>query len=191
MTTAQIHETLDGMLENPKTKNFLGHLVKNYFPTTNIKKVINRPSVPFKCVFTRENLASIEDVLKGIQTLESKEEFSSNLDQFLTESFGPETAMGKLLGDKRVGFTGKETTTYISFYGLQELYNWVIKKSLAGDKHINWLLGSLRNNLHGKPVEKPVERPAKPQLPKFVPATFSLGETDSFKKLKAKFNNEN
>jgi len=182
MANSQIHETLDAMLENPKTKNFLGHLVKNYFPTSNVQKVLNRPTGPFKCVLTKENLFSVQDILEGIQTEEYKKDFNEYLTRFLDTNFSGETPMGKLIGDKKMGFTGKETTTYMSFTALQEFYNWVITKSFAGDKHINWLLGGVRDNFYSKPKQV-VEK-------KSNVSTYTLGEVDAFKKLKAKFENE-
>jgi hypothetical protein len=59
MTKEQIHASLDKMLENPKAKNFLNHLVRSYMPVTNVIKVMDKPEKDFKCVLTREPLVSV------------------------------------------------------------------------------------------------------------------------------------
>jgi hypothetical protein len=182
MTTVQIHEALDAMLENPKTKNFLGHLIKNYFPTTSIERVFERPEGQFKCVLTKANLASVNEILTSFQNAENKEAFNTYLLNSLNEEFNGQHPLINIIGNKKMGYTGKDTTTYMSYEGLQEFYNWVINKSLAGDKHINWVLGPLRNNFFTKPEKKVADIN--------LVSSYTLGETDSFKKLKDKFKNE-
>jgi hypothetical protein len=77
---------------------------------------------------------------------------------------------------------------------MQEFYNWVLTKSLKGDKHINWLLGSLTRqsiinmakNIDDADVQAKVNKAKKQEA---STSSFTLGELDSFKKLKEKFNN--
>jgi len=185
MTSKEIHESLDKMLENPKSKNFLGHLVKNYFPTSNVTKVLSRPAGPFKCVITGVKLVSVEEILVGINSEEFKKDFFDSLQNALGENFNVASPMIKFLNGRQLAFTGKETTTYMSYNGLQEFYNWVIDKSLKNDKHINWLLGSVRRNIYGT-----IDVPAKPKVPKPTFATYSLGEVGAFKKIMENFKDE-
>lgn len=184
MTATQIHEALDAMLANPKSKNFLGHLIKNYFPVTNVYKVLERPEGPFKCVLTKDNLVSTMEVATGLLTDEYSEEFNEYMLSSLDEGFNGKHPVLKVLNGRKIGYTGKETTTYMSYEALQEFYNWVMTKSLNGDKHINWVLGSVRGNFYGKPEKPVVEK-------KTMVSTYSLGETDAFKKLMEKFKDEN
>ena len=143
MTQEQIHASLDKMLANPKSKNFLNHLVRSYLPITNVEKVWETPEKDFKCVITRDQLFSAADILKGIQTEEFKVDFMNHLKSIFSED-KVESPMAKLIGEKKMGVTGKDTTTYMSYPAFQEFYNWVITKTLKGDKHINWLLGSIK-----------------------------------------------
>jgi len=184
MTATQIHEALDAMLVNPKTKNFLGHLVKNYFPATNTDKVWVTPEGPFKCVLTKDDLFSVAEILERFNTEEHKIETRAYHSAAIDGDFTKLEPLTKFFGNRKLGFTGKETTTYMSYEALQEFYQWVITKSLNGDKHINWLLGSVKGNFYGK-VGKPVLEK------KAIVSTYTLGETDAFKKLKEKFKDEN
>ena len=75
MSQEQIFASLNEMLANQKTKNFLNHLIRSYVPFTKVQKVWDRPKGDFKCVITREDLFSTQDILEGIHT----EEFKKNL----------------------------------------------------------------------------------------------------------------
>jgi len=71
----KIHAALDKMLETPKSKGFLNHLITAYFPITNVMKVIDKPRGEFKCVLTRDNLISFEEILEGIHSETFKNDF--------------------------------------------------------------------------------------------------------------------
>jgi hypothetical protein len=194
MTTKEIHESLDAMLSNAKTKNFLNHLVRAYFPITNVDKVWDKPKGPFKCVLTKETLFSSQDILEGIKTEEFKNDFISNIKNVFTENFDTSHPLVKLIGDRKMGVTGTDTTTYMSYTAMQEFYNWVLTKSLKGDKHINWLLSSVRRssiidmakNIDDADVQTKVKKAKKQET---QASSFTLGELDAFKKLREKFNN--
>ncbi len=194
MTTKEIHESLDAMLSNAKTKNFLNHLVRAYFPITNVDKVWDKPKGPFKCVLTKEILFSSQDILEGIKTEEFKNDFISNIKNVFTENFDTSHPLVKLIGDRKMGVTGTDTTTYMSYTAMQEFYNWVLTKSLKGDKHINWLLSSVRRssiidmakNIDDADVQTKVKKAKKQET---QASSFTLGELDAFKKLREKFNN--
>jgi hypothetical protein len=193
MTTKEIHESLDAMLSNAKTKNFLNHLVRAYFPITNVDKVWDKPKGPFKCVLTKETLFSSQDIMDGIQTEEFKNDFMTNLKSVFIDGVSSEHPIVKLIGDRKMGVTGTDTTTYMSYTAMQEFYNWVLTKSLKGDKHINWLLSSVRRstiidmaqNIDDTDVQSRVKKAKKQET---STSSFTLGELDAFKKLKEKFN---
>jgi len=193
MTTKEIHESLDAMLSNAKTKNFLNHLVRAYFPITNVDKVWEKPKGPFKCVLTKETLFSSQDIMDGIQTEEFKNDFMTNLKSVFIDGVSSEHPIVKLIGDRKMGVTGTDTTTYMSYTAMQEFYNWVLTKSLKGDKHINWLLSSVRRstiidmaqNIDDADVQSRVKKSKKQET---SASSFTLGELDAFKKLKEKFN---
>lgn len=187
MTQKEIHESLDAMLSNPKSKNFLNHLIRAYFPITNVDKVWQKPEGQFKCVLTKEELFSAQDILEGIRTEEFQTDFMNNLKSVFSENFDNTHPIAKLIGERKMGVTGKETNTFMSYPAMQEFYNWVLTKSLTGDKHINWLLGTIRREDNIEPIQN-----KKTNNNKSVASntgSFTLGELDSFKKLKEKFKN--
>jgi len=192
MTQQEIHAHLDAMLENPKTKNFLNHLIRAYFPITNIDKVWDRPKGQFKCVITGDDLFSVQDILEGMATEEFKKDFMENLKSMFSDGPQSEHPMVKLIGERKMGVTGVNTTTFMSVIAMREFYNWVLTKSLKNDKHINWLLRSIRKtsmiemaeNIEDVEVQQKVQE-IKKKTNKV--ATYTLGETEAFKKLKEKF----
>ena len=195
MNQEQIHTSLDNMLINPKSRNFLNHLVKSYLPISNVEKVWETPEKDFKCVITRDQLFSAADILKGIQTEEFKADYLNHLKSLFSEE-KVESPISKLVGEKKMGVTGKDTTTYMSFTAFQEFYNWVITKSLNGDKHINWLLSSVRRTsfieraekIKGVGVQKKVDN-LKKTTGSF--STYTLGDaSDVLLKLKNKLENK-
>ena len=195
MTQQEIHAHLDAMLETPKTKNFLNHLIRAYFPITNVDKVWDRPKGLFKCVISGDELFSVQDILEGIKTEEFKKDFMENLKTiFNSDGQHSEHPMVKLIGEKKMGVTGINTTTFMSITVVQEFYNWVITKSLKNDKHINWLLRSIKKssmieraeNIDDAEVQQKVKE-LKKTTNKI--ATYTLGETYDFNKLKEKFKN--
>lgn len=194
MTSEQIHASLDKMLANPKTKNFINHLVRSYIPVSNIEKVLETPKGDFKCVITKEVLVSVQSIFEGMDTEEFKKDFTEHLKSMFSEE-KLETPMSKLLGDKKLGFTGKDTTTYMSYTATQEFYNWVITKSLKGDKHINWLLGSVNRNTFIKRAANIEDQDVQKKVTNLKRvsgvSTYSLGDaTDVLSKLKAKLDNK-
>lgn len=193
MTQKEIHDSLDAMLANPKSKNFVNHLVKAYFPISNVDKVWDKPEGPFKCVLTKQDLVSVQEILEGIETEQFKTDFKNSLTSILDGEVPKATPMKKLIGDKLLGLTGNKTTTFMSYEAMQEFYNWVLTKSLKGDKHINWLLGSIRRSallkvtstMENSEVQEKVKQIEKKEN---NVSTYTLGETDAFKKLREKFN---
>jgi hypothetical protein len=192
MTTEQIHASLDAMLANPKSKNFLNHLVRAYMPVSNVDKVWDQPKGDFKCVLTRTPLISVAEVMQGMQTEEYKADFMKSLKGLLDENTKYENPVVKLLGDRTLGLTGKDTTTFMSFDAYQGFMDWVITKALNGNKHINWLLGSIRRdsfmsraeNIQDEGVQKKVQQIVKQ---KQTTTTYSMGDaSDVLAKLKAK-----
>jgi hypothetical protein len=192
MTQEQIHASLDKMLENPKSKNFLNHLVRSYLPINKVEKVWDKPSGDFKCALTRESLISVQEILEGVKTEEFKENLMKQMKSMFDENPEKRTAMDELVGDKKLGVTGKDTTTYMGYLTFQAFYDWVVTKSLKGDKHINWLLGSIRRESFVKRAENINDSGVQAKVKKIEKqknntATFTLGEAnDVLAKIKAK-----
>ena len=188
----KIHASLDAMLENPKAKNFLNHLVRAYMPVSNVTKVMAKPSGDFKCALTRDQLISTDEILQGIYTDEFKENLMTYLKSMFDENADKTTPVAKLVGEKKLGVTGKDTTTFMSLPAYHEFLNWVMTKSLKGDKHINWLLGGIRRESFIKRAEAIQDADVQKKLDSYKKkdgskaATFTLGDSsDVLSKLKA------
>ena len=196
MTQEQIHTYFDNMLENQKSRNFLNHLVKSYMPVSNIEKVNEKPEADFKCVLSNDDLISVNEILEGIQTEQFKTDLMKSMKTMFDDNADKTTAMAKLIGEKKLGVTGKGTTTFMSVPVAQEFFNWVVTKSLKGDKHINWLLGNIRResflgrakNITDDKVQSAVKKIEKKAD---RTATFTLGDTNGvLAQLKAKLENK-
>lgn len=196
MTTEEIHSSLDKMLENPKAKNFLNHLVRAYMPISNVDKVMDKPEGEFKCALSKDDLISVQEILEGIQTEQFKSDLMKSMKTMFDENADKTTAMAKLIGEKKLGVTGKGTTTYMSVPVAQEFFNWVITKSLKGDKHINWLLGNIRRESFVKRAQNITDDKVQSTVKKLEKkadrtATFTLGDTNGvLAQLKAKMENK-
>jgi hypothetical protein len=194
MTTEEIFSSLDKMLENPKSKNFLNHLVRSYMPISNVEKVMDKPEGEFKCAISKDDLISVQEILEGIQTEEFKNDFMKSMKTMFDENADKTTAMAKLIGEKKLGVTGKGTTTFMSVPVAQEFFNWVITKSLKGDKHINWLLGNIRRESFVKRAKNITDDKVQSTVSKLEKkadrtATFTLGDANgALAQLKAKIN---
>lgn len=193
MTTEQIHASLDNMLANPKSKNFLNHLVRAYVPVSNVDKVWQKPDGDFKCSITKEPLISAQEIMDGIQTEEFKKDFMNNVKSIFDVNYDKTSPFAKLIGDKKLGVTGKDTTTFMSYPVYQEFFNWVITKSFKGDKHINWLLGSIKRETFVERASEIEDKEVKEKAQKLKKnsggTTYRLGDaSDVLLKLKEKFN---
>ena len=176
MTNEEIHKSLDEMLSNPKTKNFLVHLINAYYPINKVEKVWDKPNGSFKCVITKDDLFSSQDILEGIRTEEFEKDFMENLKSVFNSNFDKTNPLVKLVGERKMGVTGAKTTTFMSYTTLEQFHGWILTKLLNGDNHITWLLNSKKEKNTKKETTQ-----AKSN------STFTLGELDSFKKLYNKF----
>ncbi len=192
MTTHEIHSSLDKMLENPKAKNFLNHLVRAYMPISNVEKVMNKPEGDFKCAISKDELISVQEILEGIHTEDFKNDLMKSMKTMFDENADKTTPMAKLIREKKLGVTGKGTTTFMSLPVAQEFFNWVITKSLKGDKHINWLLGNIRRESFVKRAKNITDDKVQSTVSKLEKkadrtATFTLGDANGvLAQLKAK-----
>jgi hypothetical protein len=189
MNKQEIFAKLDGMLADSKKRNFLNHLVRSYVPISKVEKVFDKPKGPFVCVLTNTKLFSIQDIFEGTQTEEFKKDFFDSLKLALDDKTPSITPMKKLIGERKLGVSGEKTTTFMSLDVFQEFFDWVITKSLSGDKHINWLLGDIRRESfleRAKQIgDENVQNRVKKLEPKKRGATYSLGDaSEALLKLK-------
>jgi hypothetical protein len=154
MSNEKIIDSLNAMLESPKAKPFLNHLVKSYVPLKNVVKVMDTPTEKFKCVISTEPLCSVSDIMNTLESEEYKDAFLKNLKNIFSDKDTNKDIITNLLDGKKLGVTGADTTTYMSLPTFFVFYDWVITKSLTGDKHINWLLGAIKHKAFLERAEK-------------------------------------
>lgn len=196
MTKQDIFTSLDKMLENPKAKNFINHLVRSYMPITNVSKVMEKPTGDFKCVLTKDALFSVDDILTGLETEEYKANLMTYLKNMFDEKSDKTTPIARMVGEKKLGVTGVNTNTFMSYPAFESFYDWVITKSLKGDKHINWLLGSIKRKTFIDRAESIDDGDVQSKVAKYRKeenkgrATYSLGDFEVLQKLKEQLKDE-
>lgn len=193
MTKEEVYSSLDKMLENQKSRNFFNHLIRAYIPTSNIKNVLDKPEGDFNCAISRDSLISTQEIFEGIHTEEFKSDMMISLKTIFDDKADKTTPMAKLIGEKKLGVTGKDTTTFLSTQVAQDLVDWVMTKILIGDKHINWLMGSINQASFGRKVKSSntfQKKDEKTIGQNDRTAKFQLGDTNgALAALKAKLEN--
>ena len=197
MTQTEIFAKLDEMLAKPKSRNFLNHLVRSYVPSSKTDKVWVKPEGEFKCVLTGVELFSLDEWYSQTQSQDYAKAFTDGLLKLLNEN-KYENPLLKVMGDKKSAIKGTNTDTFMAADVYHSFMEWVITKSFKGDKHISWLLGSVRReqflDVARLSDDKQVAKKAKDlekQITKDNTAKYSLGDAnDALLKLKQKMENE-
>ena len=97
---------------------------------------------------------------------------------------------GEELNETNSGVTGKDTTTFMSEEGNKIFTEWVTSKALKGDKHMNWLLKSIKHSSLVPIAEKIKDPVIQNKVEKLKGTkknlTYTLGDSsDVLAKLKA------
>jgi len=192
MTSGQINKKLEKLYTDKKARNFFNHLVRAYFPANKVEKVFTKPRGPFKCVITNETLISTSELLAGIHTKQFEEDFHSHLKTMFDETTSAEHPMAKMIGEKKMGVSTKDTKTNMAFSTFQVFYEFIVTKMLMGDKHINWLLKDITresfmgraNTIKNPTLQNKVKNVKNTQTKQ---ATYTLGDAGgALQALKAK-----
>lgn len=199
MESNRIHKKLDELYSNPKSKKFLNHLIQSYLPIDKAVKVWEKPQSKFRCVLTNAPLISISEALAGMTSEEFKNDFMNHLKAWANSDSSIENPVKKMLAGKVLGFTGEDTTTFMSQEAYQSFYDWVVNKMLHGDKHINWLIKSMRNDSFVKRAEsvanddesKKALATMKNNIKETQKVTTTFGDLTALQELKAKFESNN
>lgn len=157
MTKEQINSSLDAMLENPKAKNFLNHMVRSYFPTTKRLKVETIPEGTFKCALTRKELVLNNEANKDVaeagftsketNTFLSAEALTIFTDWVIAKSFNKDKHINWLLnGVKRADFIERATQSKdISVEVKAKAFK--LKEKTEGTKSASFKLGDANDAL--------------------------------------------
>jgi hypothetical protein len=199
MTSEQIHEKLDNMYNGTGSRNFINHMIRAYFPTSKVEKVWETPKGKFRCAITNEPLFSVNDAFVVINSDDTKKAFMENMKQMVIEPEKPFKALNSAIKDglknRKMGVTGDKTDTYLALPVYHEFFSWLTNKILAGDKHINWVLRQMRDDVIINKLAEVLPEGEKEKaevLRKVVqkPKSATLGDLDVLQQLKAKLEAE-
>jgi len=131
---------------SPKGKNFVTHLMRAYFPVGKCQRVLDVPEKSMKCAITGQKLFAVGELWNEMQNPEFfKSMTKSMIARIDPEAEKVENPMAKIANGRVIGLTGEKTDTYLCQEAYQQLYNWMATKLLTGDKHINWVMKSMRS----------------------------------------------
>ena len=138
MDRIKIIELLDELFENEKSRGFFNHLVKAYFPVTNVDKIFIKPNGVFKCSLTSMKLISVNEVLNTMVSKEYQDEFMKYLHTMLNSDVAVETPITKMLEGKVLGVQGSKTDTVMGLNTYHVFQEWIANKILHNDKHSSY-----------------------------------------------------
>ena len=191
----QMYNRLD---DNGKQKNkaFFTHLVKSYFPASKVKIAFDRPidSVKVECVFTKNKLLTVPDVMELINTTSFKDsvmDYLSSFDKVKCQFTSP-TPMSQITGGKPLAITGTATETFMTQESYAAFFSWLSTKYLTGDGHIKWLMNQVADNPFAKSAPRgPLDKPAKMKTSYSTDSKKStLGDLSVLQELKNKLKNK-
>jgi hypothetical protein len=197
-SSKKIHEKLEKMYNDGKSKNFVLHLIRSYLPVDKTTKVFTKPEnmKKFKCSLTSASLISIDEIFQIIQSDEYNENFIQDL-KFNTglqeKPADYQPTLIKLSKGKIMGFQGQDTTTYLCQEAVQCLFDWVTSKILTGDGKINWTIRQMKTDAFTSKFDKFEDSETKKQVDRIKQITknpkkamTNLGDFEVLKSLKSK-----
>lgn len=188
----EISDKLEKLYKNEKSRNFVLHLIRAYLPLNKTQKVFITPDdlKKFKCSLTGAQLISVDGVFNTMNSEEYEKGFIDDLRYntgIAKKPEGYEPLMKRILKGRVLGYQGKNTSTYLSYEGATELFNWVTIKILQDDKKIIWTLNEIAKK-EGGPVRNSIQSKGRTQRkpPVTKPSITTLGDLDSLQQLKVK-----
>lgn len=200
MTNEEIYNKIENLYAGEKSKGFIVHLLRNFFPVNKTTIVFLRPQkdnkeVEMKCCITGQKLYSkdhaLEIVLKdGDEIVKSRIDFlvASMNEKELPKFTEAEIKLKEIM--LSLALTSETSDKFISREAFEQLYNFWASEMLKGNKHLNWvaknqMISESVKNLEDKKIITPKE---KHVIVKMVnkKSSLSLGDLDVLKDLKMK-----
>ena len=132
--SSTIYNKLNKLYEDKKSRNFVLHLIANYLPFDNSRKVYSLAKKA-KCSLTNQPLIGVYDAMELIQKItpnQIKDDIRSVINGKLVEPIYKQVLNGRALA-----WTGKKTDTMLTSETIAELYEFTTKKMMQGDKVMN------------------------------------------------------
>lgn len=190
---------LDKMYDGEKSRQFVNHIIRSYFPVSKIKKVWEAPRGVFKCAISGELLISGNQIISKLSTTSNEGDYLEFIYMVLTDdNFFEKHVMESKLQGKEMAITGQKTTTIIGLETYRDLYLWFIGKVLSGDEHLYGIVKGLKSpqliqslkNIASTPEEiKIADSFDKPK--NATSGSYTLGDLGVLQQLKDKMNGKN
>jgi hypothetical protein len=139
------------LCEDPKSKNFVNHLIRAYVPINKPTKVWEfEDKKSHKCNVCSHELIDLGTVLGRIQT--SKEYAKDFVDNLRKQISGEEVKrednpiIKHITHGAILAWQGEKTTTFLCADCIKNLLEMVTTALLLGDKNIIWITNQMRRN---------------------------------------------
>jgi len=203
MTNQEIYQKIEKLYNDEKSKNFVVHLLRNFFPVNKTQAVFFRLEkdgklLEMKCCITGKSLHAKDHGLEllaksGNDIVQNRiDTLISSINQIeppqLLES---EKKLGEIMGT--IALSSTTSDKLICREAFQELYNFWATEMLKGNKHLNWIAKSERaNNIlnHSESKKKVTQSDKKTVNRSSNNASMSLGDFDALKELKKKLDSK-
>jgi len=143
--------TIQKLYDDPKSKNFVNHLIRAYLPINKPKKVWEfGANTSHKCNVCGHSLIDLETVIGRIMI--SKDYMTDTIDQMRRELEGEKIEREDRAVIKHIthgaiqAWQGEKTTTYLCADCIKDLVDMVTTGILMGDKNIIWITKSMQRD---------------------------------------------
>lgn len=190
------------LYEDPKSKNFVNHLIRSYLPINKPTKVWEfEDKKPHKCNVCSHDLIDLGTVIVRMHS--SDEYMKDTIEQMRKEVCEGEVipreekaVIKHITHGAIMAWQGEKTTTYLCADCIKELLNMVTNGILMGDKNIIWLTNQMKRDqvfTHFKesPVLNPEEKEKVEVIKKQADKKkMTFGDLEVLQQLKAKMEAE-
>jgi hypothetical protein len=146
-----IDTAIQKLYDDPKSRNFINHLIRSYLPISKPTKVWEfEDKKPHKCNVCNHELIDLGTVLGRMQI--SDEFMKDSIEQMRKGLNGEEIPRGEhavikhLTHGAIMAWQGEKTTTFLCADCIKNLLDMVSTNLLMGDKNIIWITNQMRRD---------------------------------------------
>ena len=194
--------TIKDLYEDPKSRNFINHLIKSYLPIHKTTKVFEfEDKNKHKCSICGHDLIDVETILQKMYS--SEDYMKDSLDEMRKVICDGEkieredrAIIKHVTHGAVLAWRGEKTTTYLCQDCIQELIIFFQSGVLSGDKNLIWLVNHMRrnevfSNFRESPSLDPEEKNEVKSIEKRAEKKkCTLGDLEVLQNLKAKMEAE-